>query len=56
MKFSDQALEELRAILHEDCHQEVTRDEAAEIGTRVVDLVRLLLRPLPETHNHLSDN
>lgn len=47
MEFSDEALNELREIYREEFHEEITRDQAAEIGTRVVELLRLLLRPLP---------
>ena len=47
MPLSDKAIEELRAIWRDEFHQELTKDEAQEIGTRLTDLVRLLLRPLP---------
>ena len=47
MQLSDKALDELRAIFRQKLEQEITRDEASEIGTRLIRLVRLLLRPLP---------
>lgn len=47
MQFSNEALDELRAIYRDDLHLEITRDQAAEIGARVVGLLQLLLRPVP---------
>lgn len=47
MQFSEQALDELRAIYRDDLDLEITRDQAAEIGARVVGLLQLLLKPLP---------
>lgn len=47
MQLSDKALDELRAIYSEEFQQAITRDEASEIGTRLIGLIRLLLRPLP---------
>lgn len=47
MRPNDKALDELRDIYRDELGQEITSDEAAEIGTRLIRLVRLLLRPLP---------
>lgn len=57
MRFNEQALDELRAIYREEFHTEISRDEAAEIGTRLVSLLRLLLQPLPKHMDaHLTDS
>ena len=48
MQFSDKAIDELRRIYREEFQQEITPDQAAEIGTRLLDLVKLLRRPMPE--------
>lgn len=55
MQFSDDALDKLRAIYRDELAVEITRDEAAEIGTRVVGLLRLLLRPLPQERREDPD-
>lgn len=47
MRFSDDALDEFRAIYRDEFGEEIARDEAQEMGTRLVELLRLLLRPLP---------
>ncbi len=47
MKLTPEALDEFRAIYRDEFGEEITRDEAQEMGTRLVDLLRLLLRPLP---------
>lgn len=47
MRFSNDVLDEFRAIYRDEFGEEITRDEAQEMGTRVVELLRLLLRPLP---------
>lgn len=47
MRLSDQAIDDLRAILQREFAREFSRDEAAEIGTRVLTLVRLVLRTTP---------
>lgn len=47
MRFSDDALDELREIYREEFQEEITRDQAAEIGARLVTLIRLVIRPLP---------
>ncbi len=41
-------LDELRAIYREELGQEITRDEAAEVGSRLVGLIKLLRRPPPK--------
>lgn len=51
MPLSDKAIEELRVIYREEFHHEITTDEAQEIGARLTNLVRLLLRPLPGDQN-----
>jgi hypothetical protein len=48
MQFSEKALNELRRIYREEFNEDITLDEAAEMGGRIVNLVRLLSRPLPE--------
>ena len=47
MRFTDDALDEFRTIYRDEFGEDITRDEAQEMGTRVVELLRLLLRPLP---------
>ncbi len=48
MPFSEKALDELRRIYRDEFGEDISRDEAAEMGDRLVRLVRLLLRPLPK--------
>lgn len=55
MQFSDQELDELRAIHRAEFGEEITRDEAAEMGDRIVRLLRLLLRPLPRESGRSAD-
>ena len=50
MKLTPEALDEFRGIYLDEFGEEITRDEAQEMGTRLVDLLRLLLRPLPKAH------
>ena len=47
MRFSNDALDEFRAIYRDEFGEEITRDDAHEMGMRVVELLRILLRPLP---------
>ena len=47
MRFSNDALDEFCAIYRDEFGEEITRDDAQEMGARVVELLRLLLRPLP---------
>jgi hypothetical protein len=55
MQFSDKAIDELRRIYREEFQQEITPDQAAEIGTRLLDLVKLLRRPMPEWGDPRAD-
>lgn len=48
MRPSDKALDELRDIYRNEFDREISRDEAAELGTRLITLVQLLLRSLPK--------
>ena len=48
MRLSDEAIDELREIYHNEFHEDLSRDQAAEVGTRLLELIRLLARPLPE--------
>ena len=58
MQFSDADLDELREIYRADFHEEITREQAAEIGERLLRLFSILLRPLkddrqtPESPGH----
>ena len=47
MRLSDEAVTDLQAILHKEFDREFSRDEAAEIGTRVLTLVQLVLHTTP---------
>ena len=47
MTLSDKALDKFRDNYRQEFGDEITRDEAAEMGARLITLVRLLLRPLP---------
>jgi len=47
MQFSEKALDELRSIYRDEFGTDITRDQAQEMGTRLVTLLRILLRPLP---------
>lgn len=47
MQFSKEDLDELRVIMREERGKEITEGEAQEIGSRVVELLRLLSQPLP---------
>ncbi len=44
MQFSDEALDELREVYRSEWGMDITRDEAAEIGNRVVEFVQIVLR------------
>ncbi len=55
MRFTEQALDELRAIVRDEFQEDITRDQAADVGTRLVGLVRLLLRPLPDEEHRPTD-
>ena len=48
MQFTDEELDELRAIYREDFGGEITREQALEIGTRLVNLIDLLRRRPPK--------
>ena len=48
MRFSQNAIDEFKAIYQNEFKETLTDDEAQEIGSRVVELLRLLLRPLPK--------
>ncbi len=48
MQFTDEELDELRAIYQEDFGGEITREQALEIGTRLVNLIDLLRRRPPK--------
>ena len=50
MKLTPEALDEFRRIYEDEFGEEITRDQAQEMGTRLVDLLRLLLRPLPKAN------
>ena len=47
-KISDEALDELIAICEEEFEERLTRDEATELGHRLVTLYELLSRRLPK--------
>ena len=47
MRLSDPAIRELQAIYRAEFREELTTDEALEMGNRLLDLFSLLLRPLP---------
>lgn len=47
MQLSPDAIERLRAIYYAEFEREITREEAAEMSTRLIQLVQLLVRPLP---------
>ncbi len=49
MRLSEKAIDELMAIYKEEFGADIHRDEAAEMGDRLLRLIRLLLRPLPDT-------
>jgi len=49
MRFNDTVLDELREIYRAEFHEEITRDQATEIGSRLVDLLKILLRQAPTT-------
>ena len=48
MRISDEALKEYIQICKQDFGEELTMDEAREIGTRLVELYLVLCRPLPK--------
>jgi len=47
MQFSRTTLEELKVIIRNEIGEDITEDEAAEMGTRIVGFLRLILKPLP---------
>lgn len=50
MKLTPEALDEFRGIYLDEFGEDITRDQAQEMGSRLVDLLRLLLRPLPKAN------
>ncbi len=42
MQFSGDALDKLRETYHKEFQEEITRDQAFEIGVRLVNPIRLL--------------
>ena len=44
MQLRDETIEEIRAIFREDYREEISADEAAEMGVRLIRLLQLLLR------------
>ena len=55
MQFSDEDLDELRQIYRADFQEDITREQAAEIGERLLRLFSVLLRPLRED-THMPDS
>ncbi len=47
MQLNREALEELRVIYREEFHQDISLDEAAEIGSRLLDLMNVIIGPRP---------
>jgi hypothetical protein len=47
MLLSDKDVEEFRAVYKEDTGEDLTLDEAREIASRMLELYKLLARPLP---------
>lgn len=47
MQFSPERLQELIQIHKDECGEELTVEEASEMGARLVELFTLLARPLP---------
>jgi hypothetical protein len=47
MRLPDEAIDQFCTIYREEFGEEISRDEAAEIGTRLVNLIKLLRQPVP---------
>lgn len=47
MQFSPERIQELIEIHKEECDEDLTVDEASEVGARLVELMILLRQPLP---------
>lgn len=47
MRLPDEAIDQFCAIYREEFGEEISRDEATEIGTRLVNLIKLLRQPPP---------
>lgn len=47
MQFSPERIQELIQIHKEECGEDLTVDEASEMGARLVELFALLAQPLP---------
>ena len=41
-------IKELQEIFREDYGQELSKEEALEYGPRLIDLFRVIVRPIPE--------
>jgi hypothetical protein len=48
MRLPDEAIDQFCAIYREEFDEEISRDAAAEIGTRLVNLIKLLRQPAPK--------
>jgi aldehyde:ferredoxin oxidoreductase len=47
MRVSEERIEELRRLYKEAYGQELSEEEARDMALRLVELYRLLMRPLP---------
>lgn len=47
MRLPDEAIDQFCTIYREEFGEEISRNEAAEIGTRLVNLIKLLRQPPP---------
>jgi hypothetical protein len=57
MKLSKKAIEEFKEIYLRQFGQEITNEEAQELGSNLIALFKIICRPIPEhTDPGFSDN
>ena len=54
MQFTEKRIEELRRLYKESYGQEITVEDARDMARRLVELYRVLLKPLPGSGEQAS--
>jgi hypothetical protein len=56
MRLNQNAIDEFRAIYKKQFGEEISEDDAQEMGLRLLKLFQIIYRPLPEGHECSSCN
>jgi hypothetical protein len=57
MKLNKKAIDEFKEIYFREFGQQITDEEAQELGSKLISLVKIICRPIPEhTDPDFSDN